>query len=44
MAISSAARDMDIDEAAPQKMNFAWREVAQIIVFMISRIACRKLR
>lgn len=36
MAISSAARDMDLETAEPPKWNFSWREVAQIIVFMIS--------
>lgn len=39
MAISSAARDMDIETTEQPKMNFAWREVAQIIVFMISLTA-----
>jgi TRAP-type uncharacterized transport system fused permease subunit len=36
MAISSAARDMDLETAPPPKWDFSWREVAQIIVFMIS--------
>lgn len=36
MAISSAARDMDLEITAPPTWNFAWREVAQIMVFMIS--------
>ena len=36
MAISSAARDMDLETTAPPKWDFTWREVAQIIVFMIS--------
>ncbi|MCO4839876.1 MAG: TRAP transporter fused permease subunit [Rhodobacteraceae bacterium] len=36
MAISSAAREMDIEPNAPPKWDFTWREVAQIIVFMIS--------
>ncbi len=39
MATSSAARDMDLDISAQPKMNFAWREVAQIIVFMLSLTA-----
>jgi len=39
MSISSAARDMDLETTAPPKMNFSWREVAQIIVFMISLTA-----
>ncbi|MCX7565009.1 TRAP transporter fused permease subunit [Sulfitobacter sp. F26169L] len=39
MAISSAARDMDIEEVEQPKLNFAWREVAQIIVFMLSLTA-----
>lgn len=39
MAISSAARDMDLETTAQPKLNFAWREVAQIIVFMISLTA-----
>lgn len=36
MAISSAARDMDLETTEPPKWDFSWREVAQIIVFMIS--------
>ncbi|TDT77153.1 TRAP transporter 4TM/12TM fusion protein [Litoreibacter halocynthiae] len=39
MSISSAARDMDLETAEQPKLNFAWREVAQIIVFMISLTA-----
>jgi TRAP transporter 4TM/12TM fusion protein len=36
MAISSAARDMDLETNEPPKWDFTWREVAQIMVFMIS--------
>ncbi|MCX7560579.1 TRAP transporter fused permease subunit [Sulfitobacter sp. F26204] len=39
MAISSASRDMDLDIVEPPKLTFSWREVAQIIVFMISLTA-----
>ncbi|WP_229678581.1 TRAP transporter permease [Neptunicoccus cionae] len=39
MSISSAARDMDLDVAPPEKVQFSWREVAQIIVFMLSLTA-----
>ncbi|MGB1214540.1 MAG: TRAP transporter permease [Pikeienuella sp.] len=39
MATSSAARDMDLDVSERPKMNFSWREVAQIIVFMLSLTA-----
>jgi len=39
MAISSAARDMDLETTEQPKLNFGWREVAQIIVFMISLTA-----
>ncbi|ABG33122.1 C4-dicarboxylate ABC transporter permease [Roseobacter denitrificans] len=39
MATSSAARDMDLDISDQPKMSFAWREVAQIIVFMLSLTA-----
>lgn len=39
MATSSAARDMDLDTTVQPKLSFAWREVAQIIVFMLSLTA-----
>jgi len=39
MAISSAARDMDLETDDRPKLSFAWREVAQIIVFMLSLTA-----
>lgn len=39
MAISSAARDMDLETSEQPKLNFAWREVAQIMVFVISLTA-----
>ncbi|WP_371156971.1 TRAP transporter permease [Jannaschia sp. 2305UL9-9] len=39
MATSSAARDMDLDVSEQPKLSFAWREVAQIIVFMLSLTA-----
>ncbi|WP_040818297.1 TRAP transporter permease [Litoreibacter arenae] len=39
MSISSAARDMDLDTSEQPKLSFAWREVAQIIVFMLSLTA-----
>ncbi|WP_069300661.1 TRAP transporter permease [Neptunicoccus sediminis] len=39
MSISSAARDMDLEVAPPEKIRFNWREVAQIIVFMLSLTA-----
>jgi len=39
MATSSAARDMDLDTSEQPKLSFAWREVAQIIVFMLSLTA-----
>ncbi len=39
MATSSAARDMDLDITEQPKLSFAWREVAQIIVFMLSLTA-----
>ncbi|WP_286134945.1 TRAP transporter permease [Neptunicoccus cionae] len=39
MSISSAARDMDLEVLPPEKVRFNWREVAQIIVFMLSLTA-----
>ncbi|WP_281857068.1 TRAP transporter permease [Litoreibacter halocynthiae] len=39
MSISSAARDMDLETSEQPKLSFVWREVAQIIVFMISLTA-----
>lgn len=39
MSISSAARDMDLEVVPPEKVRFNWREVAQIIVFMLSLTA-----
>nr|WP_193142791.1 TRAP transporter fused permease subunit [Fluviibacterium sp. MJW13] len=39
MATSSAARDMDLDTSEQPKLSFGWREVAQIIVFMLSLTA-----
>ncbi|MBJ6373474.1 TRAP transporter permease [Sedimentitalea arenosa] len=39
MATSSAARDMDLDTSQQPKLSFGWREVAQIIVFMLSLTA-----
>jgi TRAP transporter 4TM/12TM fusion protein len=36
MAISSAARDMDLEVSEPPRWDFTWREVAQVIVFMLS--------
>ncbi len=39
MATASAARDMDLDASVQPKLSFGWREVAQIIVFMLSLTA-----
>jgi len=39
MSTSSAARDMDLDVSVQPKLSFVWRELAQIIVFMISLTA-----
>lgn len=36
MAISSAARDMDLEATQAPNWDFSWHEAAQIIVFMIS--------
>lgn len=39
MATSSAARSMDLDVSEQPKPSFVWRELAQIIVFMLSLTA-----
>ncbi|WP_407474892.1 TRAP transporter permease [Sulfitobacter sp. PM12] len=39
MSTSSAARDMELDVSVQPKLSFVWRELAQIIVFMISLTA-----